>query len=992
MKNSSDNTSKELEQLRQSNTELEAEVTRLKRELATLRTRHHSKAEGTIPSTWPEGDRTAAMLASEARVMLQIIEDAPLTDILHTLVLAVERLAEGMLGSILLLDEDGRTLRHGAAPSLPPEYNRRVDGLPIGPRVGSCGTAAYWKSPVIVADIATDPLWASYREVVELFGLRACWSTPLLSTGGRVLGTFAQYYREARVPTAAEGDLIARATQLATIAIERVLAKQELRRNTERFHLLLNHVRVIAWEGDCASRTFTYVSDQAESISGYPPKAWTTFGFWESHIHPDDRARAVQYRSERTSRGETQECEYRWLSPDGRLVWIRDTVVVEMADSGPRRLYGMMVDITESKKAQLALTESERRYRTLFEHASEALVVLDVDTSRFVDANDNAVRLFGLSREALSHRGPVEVSPPRQMDGRASGVAARDNIQQALAGLIPAFEWLHRNADGKDIPCEVRLVRLPAQDRHLIRGSVTDITERKKAQDNLRQERDFSNALIESLPGLAYLIDSQGKILRWNKYVESVTGYSSGEIAAMHPLDFVVPEERAKVAGEMQSTFELGANVTEVNILTRSGRRIPFVFSAMRIMREGAPFLIGLGIDITDRKLAEQNVRKERDFSDALIESLPGNFYLFTVAGRVLRWNRHVERITGYSAEEVAAMHALDFLAPEYREPIGQTIRETVISGQKLTEEADLLSKDGSRTPFLFTGLPLVLNGETCIIGLGIDITDRKKAEQEVRRLNVELEERVQQRTAQLAVANQELEAFSYSVSHDLRAPLRAMSGFCEILQRKHAAAFSAEAVHYLDRVQANAQKMGHLIDDLLAFSRLGRQPLRKQPVATADLVQQVMDDLQAEWKGRNVKTVIGALPVCQGDPALLKQVFVNLIGNALKYSKKRDPALIEIGCRQSVGASAPVYYVKDNGVGFDLKYSGKLFGVFQRLHRPEEYEGTGVGLAIVQRIVRRHGGCIWAEAAVDKGATFFFTLTESPADERLPRNSHPTG
>ena len=245
---------------------------------------------------------------------------------------------------------------------------------------------------------------------------------------------------------------------------------------------------------------------------------------------------------------------------------------------------------------------------------------------------------------------------------------------------------------------------------------------------------------------------------------------------------------------------------------------------------------------------------------------------------------------------------------------------------------------------------------------------------------NEELQQRVGERTAaletankDLQAANKELESFSYSVSHDLRAPLRAIDGFSKILVADHAPQLSAEAQKMLGTVSANARRMGQLIDDLLAFSRLSHRPISKQRVKAAALVQQVLDELHREREGRQVEVRIEPLPDCMGDPSLLKQVWVNLLSNAFKFTRRRERALIEIGCQEQ--QDEKVYVVRDNGAGFDMAYVGKLFGVFQRLHRSDEFEGTGAGLAIVQRIIQRHGGRIWVEAALDQGATFYFAL-----------------
>ncbi len=260
------------------------------------------------------------------------------------------------------------------------------------------------------------------------------------------------------------------------------------------------------------------------------------------------------------------------------------------------------------------------------------------------------------------------------------------------------------------------------------------------------------------------------------------------------------------------------------------------------------------------------------------------------------------------------------------------------------------------------------------VANLEAEVTERKRAEAEIQKLNAGLEKRVADRTAQLQLANQELESFSYSVSHDLRAPLRAITGFSEMLFKEHSRHLPSEGQHLLERVRSSAKRMERLMEDLLHFSRLGRQPLAKRAVRLSVLAEDIIRQLRELEPARQIEVHLGDLPDCVGDPSLLRQVFVNLLSNAFKFTSRTERPVIAVGCRRQEGKD--VYFVRDNGAGFDMHYAERLFGVFQRLHAADQFEGTGVGLSIVQRIVQRHGGRIWAEAAVDQGAVFYFTLS----------------
>jgi PAS domain S-box-containing protein len=388
-----------------------------------------------------------------------------------------------------------------------------------------------------------------------------------------------------------------------------------------------------------------------------------------------------------------------------------------------------------------------------------------------------------------------------------------------------------------------------------------------------------------------------------------------------------------------------------------------------------ATSLAGTVQDITERKRAEEALRQSLERLEKVMEiETVGVMFWDLNTGCMMDANDTFLKLMGYSRSQVEAreLNWQNLTPPEYMDVSRAEVEKFLATGRVGPYEKEYFRKDGTRRWLLFAGSSL---GNNQCVEFCVDIADRKKAEQQLVDLNQQLEDRVRRRTAELEAANKELEAFSYSVSHDLRSPLRAISGFSQAVMEDYGSRLPAEGQEYLGTICRGAMRMGELIDDLLAFSRLSRQSISLSPVNTCNLVSQCLEDLKSTYMDRVIEFSVDELPPCLGDRALLKQVWTNLLSNAIKFTSNRPLASVQVGVQFEPGKV--VYFIKDNGAGFDMKYANKLFGVFQRLHRNDEFEGTGVGLAIVQRIVHRHGGRVWADAVLDQGATFYFTVAE---------------
>jgi PAS domain S-box-containing protein len=505
------------------------------------------------------------------------------------------------------------------------------------------------------------------------------------------------------------------------------------------------------------------------------------------------------------------------------------------------------------------------------------------------------------------------------------------------------------------------------------RGTGRDITESKRVEE----VRGRLAAIVENSSDAIISRSLDGTIYSWNDGAERLFGYSAAEVIGQN-ISLIVPPDRAHEYATNTEMLNQGRSVPQYETvrLAKGGRRIDVSLNFSVIM-DGRGNATGIAIiarDIGEKKRAEE----ARARLAAIVESSTDAIISRSLDGTILSWNAGAARLFGYSANEAIGQPINIIVPPDQHAGVQE--RSRLLQGGEPIPMTDVvrLSKDGRRIDVMRSLSP-IRNEAGEISGAAIimrDITERKAAEEEIRHLNAELEQRVAERTAQLATTVQELEtavkemeSFTYTVAHDLRAPLRAMHAFSNILVDDYGTAIPEEGRGYLERVAHNSQRMGNLIDDLLDFSRYGRQPMQKVEVDAGALVKAVVAEQVAA--DARVEVRIGDLPPCRADVSLLRQVWVNLISNAIKYSGPVASPVVEIGYWEGEGA----YFVRDNGVGFDMAHAGKLFGVFNRLHRSEDFKGTGVGLAIVKRIVERHGGRVWAQAEAGKGATFLFAL-----------------
>ena len=673
-------------------------------------------------------------------------------------------------------------------------------------------------------------------------------------------------------------------------------------------------------------------------------------------VAPHERARLSAYRNARLRRepaARRYECQGQ--RRDGALIWLECMPTLILWRGRPAVL-ATFLDITERKRAEAERAVRLRQLQTIRDVAEEITRELDLDvlldlivrrTVELVGVATSTIRLWDDSQQALitaaTYGGQTDLSPiPIKLGEGIIGVAAQRR-EGLAANIYRDSPYAH-----------------PAMTARVGTGSMI-------AEPLLYRDR-----LIGVILGI-----------RWQS--EPFTAADRGMLG-LFAAEAAIAIENARLFHESQRREAWLSGILGVNKRIAASADLNALITS--ITEEACRLIQATGARVGICREAhivfDASARYGAVPDHTVIIPLEGS-----LLGRVVREDRAAIVADVPNSSEILPVYKQRFAQAGIRSIIFVPIRGPCevrgvlyVSSQTrrefTAEEAQALTTYAEQAALAMEQAQLIdavqqrqaaLEGANAT--LRSEIEARRQAEDEVRRLNAQLEQRVAERTAQLEATNRELEAFSYSVSHDLRAPLRAIDGFSRILLEDYAPQCDAEAQRYLSMIGESTQRMGELIEDLLTFSRVGRRPLSKRWMAVDDLARQALEELHYAYAGRQVDVAVGALPACQADPILLKQVLVNLLANALKFTRQRQAARVEVGWCEAHSA----YFVRDNGVGFDMRYAAKLFVAFQRLHSQEDYEGTGVGLSLAQRIVCRHGGRIWAEAAVDRGATFYFTL-----------------
>jgi PAS domain S-box-containing protein len=677
-----------------------------------------------------------------------------------------------------------------------------------------------------------------------------------------------------------------------------------------------------------------------------------------------------------------------------RLVSWNNTVLMD-ADGRITGAASIGEDITERRSAETALRQSEEKFAKAFHGLPDAILVTRVADGLVIEVNDGFCEMSGFDRSEAVGRTTSDLEVWASPDDRERWVAALKD-GRITHGL--EFDFRVKSGEVRRGVYSGAFVEM-AGEPHVL-TIVRDVTDQRRAEDALREKGEelerqhvLLETLLDTIPSPVFYKNVDGAYIGCNRAFERFVGRQRDEIVGRSTAD-LAPAGIAEKYDEMDRRLleSPGTQTYDWVIESADGSRRDVVFNKATFTGPDGDLagIVGVILDITERHAAEMALRQSEERLRTILEHGGIGVAQYSLDGRVLLLNQQaVRNLGGGTADDFVGKSLVDLFGTELGTAFIDRIGEAAASPEpvKTLDKVDM--PHGTRWFSSVHTRSLDAAGD--VIGVHVyahDVTELMRAEEEVRLLNVDLERRVAQRTDELRRVVEELESFAYSISHDLRAPLRAIDGFSQILLSDHAAALDDEGRAYFERIRNAATRMSSMVDGLLALSRLNRGDMQRRTVDLSMMAVEIAEDLTDADPGRQVKVTVAQELRANADPGMVRVVLANLIGNAWKFTSRRPTARIDVGAVESDGERA--FFVRDDGAGFDMTYADKLFGPFQRMHSVDEFEGTGIGLASVARIVQRHGGRVWAESRIDEGSTFWFTLPDPPDRDDSPDHVDP--